>query len=69
MDKLSIFNNEELLEVYDKIQEEIDHLNSNIIIEEDEVEEQPEETPTGRIKFRRKSSRGIRKPRRKRGRK
>lgn len=46
MDKLSIFNNEELLEVYDKIQEEINHLNDNIIIEEDEVEEQPEETPT-----------------------
>ena len=46
MDKLSTFNNEELLEVYDKIQEEINHLNENIIIEEDEVEEvQQEEAP------------------------
>lgn len=43
MDKLSIFNNEELLEVYDKIQEEIDHLNSNIIIEEDTEEPATEE--------------------------
>ena len=48
MDKLSTFNNEELLEVYDKVQEELNHLNESIIVEEDEpeVEEQPKEENT-----------------------
>ncbi len=49
MDKLSIFNNEELLEVYAKVEEEINHLNENIIVEEEpelpkeEVQEEPSE--------------------------
>ncbi len=44
MDKLSIFNNEELLEVYDKINQELSHLNECIIVEEDETEvEVPED--------------------------
>ena len=46
MDKLTIFNNEELLELYAKVLEEIDHLKQNIIIEEEEsnVDEESSET-------------------------
>ncbi len=46
MDKLSTFNNEELLEVYDKVQEELNHLNECILEEEPDViaeEEKQEE--------------------------
>ena len=46
MDKLNIFNNEELLEMYAKVEEELNHLNESIIVEEDSeapVEEQVEE--------------------------
>ena len=45
MDKLSTFNNEELLEVYDKVQEELNHLNECILEEEPDViaEEESEE--------------------------
>lgn len=45
MDKLSIFNNEELLEVYAKVEEELNHLNESIIVEEglEEPEESTEE--------------------------
>ena len=45
MDKLNIFNNEELLELYNKVEEEINHLNENIIVEEDEPETPPQEEP------------------------
>ncbi len=38
MDKLGIFNNEELLELYDKVNQEIDHLNECIIVEDEEPE-------------------------------
>jgi hypothetical protein len=42
MDKLSTFNNEELLEVYDKVQEELNHLNECILEEEPDVIEEEE---------------------------
>ncbi|MBQ6497177.1 MAG: hypothetical protein IJI58_00480 [Bacilli bacterium] len=42
MDKLSTFNNEELLEVYAKVQEEINHLNECILEEEPDVEAEEE---------------------------
>ena len=44
MDKLSIFNNEELLEVYAKVEEELNHLNESIIVEEGLEEPEPEES-------------------------
>ena len=36
MDELNIFNNEELLEIYEKVDQEINHLKDSIIVEEEE---------------------------------
>ena len=37
MDNLGNSNNEELLELYNKVEEEIKHLEENIIVEEEEA--------------------------------
>lgn len=37
MDNLGNFNNEELLELFNKVEEEIKHLEENLIVEEEET--------------------------------
>lgn len=43
MDDLREFNNEELFELYEKVEEELKKLNGDIIVESDEEEEVEED--------------------------
>ena len=43
MDDLREYNNEELFELYEKVEDELKKLNSSIIIEENENEEEENE--------------------------